>query len=162
MPNCTSSGRAKPSCSRMRAMSSLVALLPAITAAGSPGVSRRITKTITATTTSTGTTAIRRWARKRSTVGEPSVLLDVPVDLRATRHEPGDVVAQRGRVVVLAERHVGRGLESAQLQLLGELLLLGVGRGLRELALEFLHRLVVLPAEPALVAGRVHHCHREG
>ena len=50
---------------------------------------------------------------------------------------PLDVLAQRGRVVVLAQRHVAGRLERAQLERLGELLLVGVGVGLRELGLEF-------------------------
>ena len=50
----------------MSAIWSEVALSPAITAAGSPGVSRSMRKTNTATTASTGMMATRRRAMKSS------------------------------------------------------------------------------------------------
>ncbi len=47
-------------------MSSLVALLPAITAAGSPGVRRKIRKTTTATVNKTGISDSNRCIKKRN------------------------------------------------------------------------------------------------
>ena len=66
MPNCCQIGRLRPSFSRMSAIWSEVALSPAITAAGSPGVSRSMRKTNSATTARTGMMETRRRAMKSS------------------------------------------------------------------------------------------------
>ena len=66
MANCVQIGSFSPSFSRMSLIWSEVALSPAITAAGSPGVSRNMRKTSTATTVSTGMMAMRRRAMKSS------------------------------------------------------------------------------------------------
>ena len=60
------SAGSRPSFARMSAIWSEVALSPAITAAGSPGVSRSMRKTNTATTARTGMMATRRRAMKSS------------------------------------------------------------------------------------------------
>ena len=61
--NWMGSGRSRPSCFPMRAMSSAVAKSPAISVAGSPGARCNSRKTITATTPMTGMVARSRRTR---------------------------------------------------------------------------------------------------
>ncbi len=60
MKNCSIIGRSRPSWLRICATCSVVALSPAMTAAGSDGVSRSIRKMKTATTSITGTVPSNR------------------------------------------------------------------------------------------------------
>ena len=59
-PNCTRNGWSRPSFARICLMSSAVAMSPAITAAGSPGVRNRSENTTSATTAITMNVAPRR------------------------------------------------------------------------------------------------------
>ena len=59
-PNCTRNGSSRPSFARMFLMSSSVAMSPAITAAGSPGVRNSSENTNSATTAMTINVAPRR------------------------------------------------------------------------------------------------------
>ena len=63
MKNCVKIEPDRPSFSRISAMSALVAASPAMTAAGSPGVSRSIRKMSTATISTTG--MVERMRRPR-------------------------------------------------------------------------------------------------
>src|ERR1700679_4212327 len=72
MKNCAAIGRSRPSSDRIWAMSASEAELPAITAAGSPGLNRSIRNTSTATMTTTGTTAATRRQRHINTMDSPA------------------------------------------------------------------------------------------
>src|SRR5262245_30619300 len=165
MANCVQIGSLRPSFSRMSLIWSEVALSPAITAAGSPGVSRSMRKTRTATTVSTGMMATRRRAMKSSIYFPRSplwprpargrgpktlFLLDVPHN-RYRRLEPaGDVGAGGPRAVPLADPAVLGRLQGAVLHRLGELLGLG-GVGLLGIGVaQLLHLRIGRPAEPRL------------
>jgi len=71
------------------------------------------------------------------------------------RAEARDAAPRGERVGVLAERSVGRDLEGARLDLLGERLLLRVVGLARELVAQLLDLLVARPAEGRLVARGV-------
>ena len=131
------SAGSRPSLARMSAIWSEVALSPAITAAGSPGVSRSMRKTNTATTARTGMMATRRRAMKSSIgslSGQPmrglplpaasvrrgrrrgrpraSLLLDVPHHRHRRLQPAADVGAHGARSVPLADPAVLRGLDA--------------------------------------------------
>src|SRR5688572_28396857 len=138
--NCSGIERSRPRPVRIWAICSVLAASPASTAAGSPGVRRSIRNTRTATISSTGRVASSRRARKPPTsVSLPpsgrsgAVLLQVPVDVDVGDEEAGDVLARRHRLVVFAERRVGRDLEGAGMDLVGELLLGRLVGGAHEL-----------------------------
>src|SRR6185503_18219774 len=170
MPNCCQIGRLRPSFSRISAIWSEVALSPAMTAAGSPGVSRSMRKTKTATTESTGTMAIRRRAMKSSidlsvqwlAAAFPSRprfgrgralvrvlrLFDVPHHSNRRLEPALDVGARGARPIPLAEPAILGGLDGARLDGDGQRLALGrvgfLGIGVAHL----LHLGIGRPAEP--------------
>src|ERR1051326_2928822 len=157
MKNCWKIGFSSPSLPRISATCSTVAVSPAITAAGSPGVRRSIRNTTTATVASTGTADSSRWAMKVS-IGltaartSPLVLAHAP-EQRRRRGDPAaePVLAVGERLVPLPDPHVGADFERPQLDLLGDLLLLGRVGLMREGAAQVLHFRVAGPAD----VGRV-------
>src|SRR5688572_7173605 len=136
MPNCARIGLSRPRLARMRAICSVLAASPARIAAGSPGARRSTMNTSTATMSSTGIVAAKRrrmkFSMKKNGPGqgpfqaapEPSILLQVPVDIAIGDEEAADVLPRGHRLRVLAQRHVRADLESACLQRFGHLLFL--------------------------------------
>src|SRR4051812_19945170 len=126
MPNCTTIGRSRPRASWMRWICSVDALSPAITAAGSPGVSRISANTTTDTTRRTGMVARTRRSRKRS---NGSLQLDVPGGEKVATEEVFHVAAHCRGIAQLPERDIGADLHRSDLHVLGDRLALRVRLG---------------------------------
>src|SRR5262245_34026283 len=122
--------------------------------AGSPGVRWRSAKTVMATTPMTGMVARTRRAISSSTTGR-ELHLDVPENGGAELQHALDVLAKRARRDELPPRHVRHFVVGEELDLLGELLLLGGVRLAHPLRAELLHALAGRPAEPRALARAV-------
>src|SRR6185295_6451045 len=147
----------------MRRMSSSVAMSPAMTAAGSPGVRYSSENTTNATTAMTTkvensrrtTYAIIRASAPRA-AGNSLSLLDVPHERDRSDDDAAQVRAIGGRQDELCRGDVRNELESAGLHRIRRLLRTGgIGGGKPRVA-QLLDLRIFRPAEPALLPRAAH------